>query len=1697
MTREREPGNMHAKTDKARGARRRLTRLIALGVTVGALAATATPALAAFAPRTYDSQITGFGKPGGVYVDNTADDSVWISDVGKGSVLSHYDAYPSQTKIGEQNGGGRWGGGNQVHGPSVNDSNGFLYAAVPGGQFNFNIFDNFGDFYGQMQGAQESSEFNTAVDNSTGTSRGRVYLYGDSFIQVFDGYGNPVNFSGSASYIVGNKITGSPFGNISQFGGGNQQSDIRSGIAVDSHGNIWITDVNGYEPESRGIYEFAPSGVFIRRITAASSGVPSNPNTPAASTPGWGGDFAGFGGIAIDPTNEDILVSDRANLWIDEFSPAGEYIGHIDAADSPAGGLGFQCFGGLNPPASTYCYDFAIGLAVNSQGYLYVNDGTHGVVDIYSPHPPMETVAYKPETNPAATSITLNAEVDPNGTPDISSCHFDYVANADYNPDSSNPYGSGPSHGTATCVPDPSGSNFTGPTDVHADILGLTAETRYHYRLVIANAEGTVAGTDRAFTPHTVTALHADPATSITPTGATLNGSFIGDGSLTHYYFEWGTTTSYNHQSAIPPGDSAGSPGVGVLASESFAIGGLEPASIYHFRIVAANGSGTSSSDDQSFKTAPVLPQVRESVSAVHSNGVRFNTEVNPGGADTTYHFEFGTSPCSNLPNPCSSTPTSEAHIGSNSVYDSQSRIYEGLTPNTTYYYRVVATNQVGSVPGPDKVFATQPFNDTLNDVCSNKLARQQTGAIQLLDCRAYELASAAHAGGYDVESNLVPGQAPFGGYPRAEGPSQVLYGVHNGAIPGVSGNPTNRGIDPYVATRGADGWSTAYVGIPANAPSSAPFSSSLGGADAGLGSFAFSGPEICNPCFGDGSQGIPVHNPDGTLTQGMAGSIPVSKPVSAGTVKKPFSDDGSHLVFGSKQAFEPGANNNNADVTIYSRNLKSGTTEIASTDASGNALADGSKVVELDVSANGSRVLIGDLVKTDTTGNPFYDLYMHIAGASHSIHLTPNVPDGAAYDGMTSDGTTVFFTTIDVPIGAADSDISADIFRADVGSSSATLSRVSTGTSGTGDTDACTPSSGWNSVSGGNNCDAVAIGGAGGVATGDGTIYFLSPELLDGPTHGAQGQANLYLVRPGSSPHFVATIDTTVGKPPLPAAFSGTFGAFNKAEALTVDQSTGNPTSGDVYVVDSNEGTVSRFKANGTPDNFTCGTCSGNTLPAPFGSFFFDGPSASEVAVDDSKGPSSGDIYVANFPGVDIFDSTGQYLSTLNGSGNNNGFFSEACGVAVDHETGSVYVGDYGNQVWRYTPSGAYPEESNYTGGLTLGGFGVPALNPCELAAGSGNVIFGDTYSSGEMWLAPTSELTLGFPRQISNPNKVSLNANAVSTNAVNGDFYVDEGTQLRQFNSSGKLLRTFGSADIAPLSRGVAINGNSGVVYASVGNHIAVFTPVPGPIDSPTVIHAVSDAGTRYTTDFQVTPDGSFGAFPSVQRLLPAVENEGHTEIYRYDPGQRLQCVSCSPTNGEVIGDSSLASDGLSLTDDGRVFFDSTDAIALLDANARRDVYEWEPPGTGNCVADNSDPNYFVFTGSCLSLISAGSSPHDSGLLSVSADGADAYFFTHDTLAHQDLNGPVTKIYDARVDGGFFDVPPPALCAASDECHGPGTQAAGRPPIGTTAGTPGSTARSSACKKGFVKRHGKCVKRPKHRKKHRRNHHSNRSHG
>ena len=330
------------------------------------------------------------------------------------------------------------------------------------------------------------------------------------------------------------------------------------------------------------------------------------------------------------------------------------------------------------------------------------------------------------------------------------------------------------------------------------------------------------------------------------------------------HIIEYQPTTEQEVDCTIPS-----SPGVDLA-------GGLAMSASSHKLYVTHASAGNVQVFQPPSTQSPVV--TGESASEVTARSARINADIVGNLDETTFHVDYGTAgPCSS--NPCASTQEFPS-IGAALTPRQGSGLINDLEPNTQYYFRVVATNGKGSDDGEDGIFRT--FALSTFAPCPNNLARQQTGAAFLLDCRAYELVSAENQGGYNVESDLVPGQVPYGGYPGAR--DKALYAVHNGGVPNT-GKPTNRGPDPYVAVRDAANqrWDTSYVGVPADVGSNAPFSSTLGGADAGLSAFAFSGPEICDPCFPGGASGIPLRMPDGTLIQGMKGTDGGRRPDTRG----------------------------------------------------------------------------------------------------------------------------------------------------------------------------------------------------------------------------------------------------------------------------------------------------------------------------------------------------------------------------------------------------------------------------------------------------------------------------------------------------------------------------------------------------------------------------------------------------------------------------------------------------------------------------------------------------------------------------------------------------------------------------------------------------------------------------------------------
>ena len=161
-------------------------------------------------------------------------------------------------------------------------------------------------------------------------------------------------------------------------------------------------------------------------------------------------------------------------------------------------------------------------------------------------------------------------------------------------------------------------------------------------------------------------------------------------------------------------------------------------------------------------------------------------------------------------------------------------------------------------------MFTTYPSSST-SEACPNAHVRQQTGAALLPDCRAYELVSAANSGGYDVESNLVAGQEPYGGFPERNPPASSMASTA-GPFRAAATRPTGESIPmspPAAKTVGRRGmWAsrpatllrrTVLIGPPAPTRTS---------------TLAFSAPGGCSPCFADGSTGIPVHLADGVSSR-------------------------------------------------------------------------------------------------------------------------------------------------------------------------------------------------------------------------------------------------------------------------------------------------------------------------------------------------------------------------------------------------------------------------------------------------------------------------------------------------------------------------------------------------------------------------------------------------------------------------------------------------------------------------------------------------------------------------------------------------------------------------------------------------------------------------------------------------------------
>jgi len=86
--------------------------------------------------------------------------------------------------------------------------------------------------------------------------------------------------------------------------------------------------------------------------------------------------------------------------------------------------------------------------------------------------------------------------------------------------------------------------------------------------------------------------------------------------------------------------------------------------------------------------------------------GATLHGTVNPTGLTTKYHFEYGTTLSYG-----SNTPEKSAGAGTTSTEYSET--ISGLLPNKTYYFRITATNSVGTSEAAAGSFSTKPLEFT------------------------------------------------------------------------------------------------------------------------------------------------------------------------------------------------------------------------------------------------------------------------------------------------------------------------------------------------------------------------------------------------------------------------------------------------------------------------------------------------------------------------------------------------------------------------------------------------------------------------------------------------------------------------------------------------------------------------------------------------------------------------------------------------------------------------------------------------------------------------------------------------------------------------------------------------------------------------------------------------------------------------
>jgi hypothetical protein len=272
----------------------------------------------------------------------------------------------------------------------------------------------------------------------------------------------------------------------------------------------------------------------------------------------------------------------------------------------------------------------------------------------------------------------------------------------------------------------------------------------------------------------------------------------------------------------------------------------------------------------------------------------------------------------------------------------------------------------------------------------------------------------------------------------------------------------------------------------------------------------------------------------------------------------------------------------------------------------------------------------------------------------------------------------------------------------------------------------------------------------------------------------------------------------------------------------------------------------------------------------------------------------------------------------------------------------------------------------------------------------------------------------------------------------------------------------------------------------------------------------------GTEGITDARMSTDGSVLVFATSG--LPGYNDGAYQQIFRYAAATNsLGCVSCAPSGVTPAGSASMSllepdsvSDVSELEAEGevtrtvqtrgisangdRVFFDTPSPLVPQDTNTDSPKVEVTEDGF-----ENQGRDVYEWENGVIYLISGGKSSRDSYLLDNSENGEDVFFATTQGLVPGDTDAGY-DVYDARIPHEGEPYPPAAVPCEGAVCQGPPNvptpltppasatfSGLGNPQPEPATAKPATTkaaTKTVKCKKGYVKKKNKCLKKTKPKK-------------